>query len=133
MFKTERWAKQGCFDPANHKKRTGSPKDFITENALKSNDFKAFSVIGHLPGHCQIPPRDSQHKSPLWKRLFIKHIVVQAIKRLLDTGEGRGHVHSDVAGAVKGPAVLPAHAHVPAGLNHLIQRPSGALAVVGQV
>lgn len=38
-----------------------------------------------------------------------------------------------MAGAIEGPAVLPAYAHIPACFYDLIQRPAGALTVVSQI
>ena len=45
----------------------------------------------------------------------VEHVFVQAAEGLLHAGERQRQIHADVARAVEGTAVLPGHAHVPAG------------------
>ena len=45
-----------------------------------------------------------------------EHVLLQPVESFLHPRKGQSQVHADVAGAVESPAVLPSHAHIPAGV-----------------
>ena len=65
--------------------------------------------------------------------LSVEYVLIQPVKGFLHTAQGQRQVQTDVGLTMEGPAILPDHAHVPAGFHQLVHGLSVVFQPLGAV